>query len=115
MANGRGDMGRTPVLSTTDLLLSHQINLGGRKRLRVELNVLNLFNQKTARHRFNYVNRARVSSEIDLSQTNLSNGYDYDAMIDARTDPAGPRDPRYGMDDLFSEGTQGQFTFKFLF
>jgi hypothetical protein len=115
MANGRGDMGRTPVLSTTDLLLSHQINLGGRKRLRLELNVLNLFNQKTARHRFNYVNRARASSEIDLSQTNLSNGYDYDAMIDSRTDPAGPRDPRYGMDDLFSEGTQGQFTFKFLF
>ena len=25
MVNGRGDMGRTPVLSTTDLLVSHQI------------------------------------------------------------------------------------------
>jgi hypothetical protein len=115
MVNGRGDMGRTPVLSTTDLLLSHQINLGGRKRLRLELNVLNLFNQKTTRHRFNYLNRARASSEIDLSQTNLSSGYDYDAMIDSRTDPASPRDPRYGLDDLFSEGTQGQFTVKFLF
>ena len=72
MVNGRGDMGRTPILSTTDLLVSHQIGLGGRKRLRLELNVLNLFNQKTVRHRFNYLNRARASSEIDLSGTNLA-------------------------------------------
>jgi hypothetical protein len=115
MVNGRGDMGRTPVLSTTDLLLSHQLDLGGRKRLRFELNVLNLFNQKISRHRFNYLNRARASSEIDLSRTNLSQGYDYNAMIDAKTDPAGPRDPRYGMDDLFSEGTSGHFLMRWLF
>jgi hypothetical protein len=115
MVNGRGDMGRTPVLSTTDLLVSHQIGLGGRKRLRLELNVLNLFNQKTVRHRFNYLNRARVASEIDLSRTNLSQGYDYNTMIDARTDPAGPRDPRYGMDDLFSEGTSGHLLVRWLF
>ena len=115
MVNGRGDMGRTPVLSTTDLLVSHQLDLGGRKRLRLELNVLNLFNQKTVRHRFNYVNRARASSEIDLSRTDLAQGYDYNAMIDARTDPAGPRDPRYGTDDLFSEGTSGHLLVRWLF
>jgi hypothetical protein len=106
MVNGRGDMGRTPVLSTTDLLVSQQLRLGG-NRFRVELNVLNLFNQKTARHRFNYLNRARVSSAIDLARANLAQGYDYNAMVDARPDPAGARDPRYGMDDLFSEGRSG--------
>jgi len=115
LVNGRGDMGRTPVLSRTDLLVSHQIGLGERKRLRFELNVLNLFNQKTARHRFNYVNRARGASEIDLSQTNLAEGYDYNAMIDARTDPAGARDPRYGMDDLFGEGTSAHLLVRWLF
>jgi hypothetical protein len=115
MVNGRGDMGRTPILSTTDLLVSHQFELGGRKRFRLELNVLNLFNQQTARHRFNYLNRARVASEIDLSGTDLSHGYDYNAMIDARRDPAGPRDPRYGMDDLFSEGTSGHLLVRWLF
>jgi hypothetical protein len=81
----------------------------------LELNVLNLFNQKTVRHRFNYVNRARASSEIDLSRTDLAQGYDYNAMIDARTDPAGPRDPRYGLDDLFSEGTSGHLLVRWLF
>jgi hypothetical protein len=108
-------MGRTPVLSSTDLLVSHEIGLGGRKRLRLELNVLNVFNQKTVRHRFNYLNRQRAASEIDLSGTNLAEGYDYNAMIDAQTDPAGPRDPRYGMADLFSEGTSGHFLVRWLF
>src|SRR4030095_4507860 len=107
--------GATAILYTTVLLVSHQIDLAGLKRLRLELNVLNLFNQKTVRHRFNYVNRPRASSEIDLSRTDLAQGYDYNAMIDARTDPAGPRDPRYGMDDLFSEGTSGHLLVRWLF
>ena len=50
-------MGRTPVLTRTDLLLSHELRMTGSKRLRFELNVLNLFNQKTTRHIFNYLNR----------------------------------------------------------
>ena len=54
---GRGDMGRTPLFSKTDLLVSHELAMAGNKRLRLELNVLNLFNQKTARHVFNFLNR----------------------------------------------------------
>jgi len=108
-------MGRTPILSTTDLLVSHQVRLGGRQRLRLELNVLNLFNRKTVRHRFNYLNRTRSSAAIDLSGTNLADGYDFDSMIDARTDPAGARDPRYGLDDLFGEGTTGHVLARWLF
>ena len=45
---GRGDMGRTPFYNKTDLLVSHEMAMAGNKRLRLELNVLNLFNQKTA-------------------------------------------------------------------
>src|SRR4030095_489893 len=46
--NGRGDMGRTPALTRTDLLVAHSLRVGGTKDLRLELNVQNLFNQKTA-------------------------------------------------------------------
>jgi hypothetical protein len=46
MVNGRGDMGRTPILTRTDLLLSHELTMQGRKRVRLELNVINLFNEK---------------------------------------------------------------------
>jgi hypothetical protein len=113
---GRGDMGRTDMLNYTDLLLSHEVRLGGAtQRLRLELNVLNVFNQKTSRHRYNYLNRIRAASEINLSATNLAQGYDYNAMIRARPDGANGFDPRYNMDDLFSPGTSGHFLVKWLF
>jgi hypothetical protein len=119
MVNGRGDLGRTPFYSKTDLLVSHEVAMSGNKRLRLELNVLNLFNQKTARHMFNYLNRGagspRASAAINLGNTNLFNGYDYNALILASTEGAGAYDPRYQMEDLFEPGTQGQVSVKFLF
>jgi hypothetical protein len=114
--DGRGDLGRTPVLSTTDVLVAHEVQLGGaRQRLRLELNVLNVFNQKTVRHTFNYLNRARAAAEIDLSGTNLARGYDYRAMIAARPDGANAFEPRFGQDDMFNPGTTGHFLVKWLF
>ena len=40
MVNGRGDLDRTPVLSYTDMLVSHTVNVSEGKRLRFELNVV---------------------------------------------------------------------------
>ena len=118
--NGRGDMGRTPVLSRTDLLVSHELAVGGNnKRLRFELNVLNVFNQKSTRHVFNFLNRgagvARASSAVDLHDIDLSQGYDYRALIEASPDRLNAYDPRYGKADLFDPGAQGFVTVKFLF
>jgi len=119
MVNGRGDMGRTPMLTRTDLLVSHELKMGGDRRLRLELNVLNAFNQQTARHIFNSLNRgagvARPSSSIDLSRVDLAKGYDYNALIAASQDKANALDPRYNKADLFSDGAQGQFLIKFQF
>jgi hypothetical protein len=116
---GRGDMGRTPMLTRTDLLVSHEFAVGGAQKLRVDFQVLNVFNQKTTRHIFNNLNRgagvARASSAINLASTNLQNGYDYDALIRASSEGVNAYDPRYGMEDLFSEGAQGQILVKFLF
>ena len=92
---GRGDMGRTDMLNYTDLLLSQEVRMGGTQRLRFELNVLNLFNQKTSRHRFNYLNRTRPAAEIDLHSTNLAQGYDYNAMIRATPDGANAFRPAF--------------------
>ena len=116
---GRGDMGRTPKLTRTDLLLTHELSMAGAKRLRFEFNVINLFNQKTTRHIFNNLNlgagAARASAAIDLSNTDLAQGYDYNALIRATPDGANAYDVRYGMPDLFDDGTQGRFQVKFLF
>ncbi|MEO8078130.1 MAG: TonB-dependent receptor [Acidobacteriota bacterium] len=119
LVNGRGDMGRTPFLSRTDLLVSHELRVGGGQRVRLEVNVINLFNQKTATHIFNSLNKgaglARADSAIDLSNTDLSRGYDYNALILASPSGANAFDPRYGKPDLWQAGTQGQFSIKYLF
>ncbi len=114
--DGRGSLGRTPALSQTDLLVSHDIKMAGSRRLRFEANIQNLFNQKTARHIFDAYNRPRrTSSEINLSSTNLANGYDYNALIAATPDGANALDPRFGMGDLFNAGMQGRLSVRFLF
>jgi hypothetical protein len=117
--NGRGDMGRTPFLTRTDLLVSQEVNVLGSRRLRFELNVQNVLNQKTATHIFNYLNRGagapRSSSAINLAGTDLTKGFDYNAMIKATSDGLNAYDPRYGKADLFQPGAQGQLSVKFLF
>jgi hypothetical protein len=119
MVNGRGDMGRTPFLTRTDLLISHELPMAAGRRIRLELNILNLFNQKTVLHKFNNLNRgaglARASSAIDLSNVDLAQGYDYNALILASQEGAFAYDPRYGQADLFQTGLQGQFSVKFVF
>jgi hypothetical protein len=110
---------RTPMLTKTDLLVAHTVNLADSRRLRFELNVLNVFNQKTARYIFNYLNRGagveRGSSLIDLTHTNLLEGYDYNGLILETPDGATAYDPRYGMEELFQDGARGQFLVKFEF
>jgi hypothetical protein len=112
---------RTPAYSRTDLLVSHELKMQGDRRLRFELNVLNAFNQKTVRHIFNGLNRGsgaggvRTSAAIDLSGTDLTKGYDYNALILKTPEGRGAYDPRYNMADLWEPGTQGQFLIKYSF
>ena len=122
LVNGRGDMGRTPMLTQTDLLVSHELSLSNRRKLRFELNVLNVFNQKTATHIFNFLNKGAPGGSntipadaIDMSQVNLAKGYDYRAMILQTADGMNAFDPRCGRPDLWQTGAQGQFSVKFQF
>jgi hypothetical protein len=81
--------------------------------------MLNAFNQKTSRHRFEHLNRGNGvvadSSAINLRQIDLRQGYDYNALIRSTPDGANAFDPRFGMDDLFNPGFAARFGVKFLF
>jgi hypothetical protein len=118
LVNGRGDMGRTGVLTQTDLLVAHQFSMGSRA-VRAELNVQNLFNQQTARHRYTSLNRGlsprRTSAAANLANVDLAAGYDYNALIRASTEGEDAFDPRFNMNDLFNEGLRGEFLLKFTF
>ena len=117
--NGRGDLGRTPIKTQTDLVVAHEIKFGEKKKLRLEFNALNLFNQKTALHSFNSLNRgagvARPSSAINLTTVDLAKGYDYNALILKSSEGANAYDPRFGKADLFNAGFTGRFGAKFTF
>ena len=124
MVEGRGNMGRTPFLTQTDFMIGHTVNFGETKRLRLEFNALNVLNQKTARNRFTSVNRGagagggQPGSAIDLSSTDLFQGFDYRAMINASADQLSGRsayDPLFGLSDIFNQGFAGRFGIKFTF
>ncbi len=115
--NGRGDLGRTPILNYTNLVVGHEFKFGEVKRMRIEFNADNLFNQKTARGYWTQLNRAIASAEIDLSGTDLSKGYDYNAMI-AKTPDAARNlalSPLFKQADLFNPGFSGRLLLKFIF
>ncbi len=132
LVEGRGDMGRTPVLSQTDMMISHEFTLGEGKKLRFEFNAMNLFNQKTARYRQVFMTRFRDSSSaMDMSAVNLLEGYDWRELLsqveyaanDPRTtdpkslDPAKnfAIDPSFNKDNLFNPGFSGRFGIKLMF
>lgn len=121
IVNSRGDLGRTPIFNQTDLVIAQEFKLGEVKRLRFEFNALNVFNQKTSRHIFDQLNRGAGTGNgdfafIDLSGTNLFNGYDYKSMLSQIANTGeNPYDPRFGMGDLFNPGFQGRFLVKFIF
>jgi hypothetical protein len=102
-------------------MVAHEVKMGedGNKRLRFEFNMINLFNQKTARHIYDYVNRERNGSAgINLSGANLTQGYDYNALLGATAlAQAGgsPLAPQFGMEDIFNDGFRGRFGIKFIF
>jgi len=117
LVNGRGDLGRTPVLNYTDLRIAHSFALGESQRIRLEITMLNVFNQKTARRRFDTLNRGAgvgdLASAMNLAGIDLRRGYDYRQLILARG--ADAFDPRYGADDLFQAGFSGRLGLKWTF
>ncbi len=129
LVEGRGSLGRTPFLTQTDLLISHDVKFSGSKRLRLEFNGLNLFNQQQVRHVFDTVNRlganGRVlaSSALRLGAQDLQRGYDYNALLAATADAAKPagtagagyKDPRYGLGDLWNPGFSGRVMVRYMF
>jgi hypothetical protein len=115
--DGRGDLGRTPVFNQTDLLIAHEFKMGETKRLRFEFNAENLFNQKTSMFTFDRYNREEHSDSagIDLSGTDLSQGFDWKAMVAATPDGPAALDPRFKKAAIFNPGFAGRILVKFIF
>ena len=70
---GRGDLGRTPMLTETRLLIQHDFRIWGEKTINIGLDIQNLFDQKTVTRRattpyrdgFNVTDEAFFSGTFD--------------------------------------------------
>lgn len=109
---GRGSDGRTPALSQTDLSVQYARALGGRKRLTVGLNVLNVFNQAAGVSRYSLEN-AQGGAQVVINQADYYAGRaDVGASFDQQKVP---RDPRFLQDEFFQEPIKARVTVRFSF
>jgi hypothetical protein len=92
--DGRGSLGRTPTLTQTDLYLEHRFDFGKRYGLELSLNVINLFDEDTARVVWNAQN---TDEDLPLTEEEFFAGFDTDQVI---ADNNVALDPRYGMDEV---------------
>ena len=116
--DGRGNWGRTPTWTQTDLVVAHEVKFGEVKRLRLEVNFINVFDQKTSLFVFDRYNQEELSPSgtIDLIATDLTKGYDWLSMVNAASVRDNvPLDPRYGKNAVFNTGIEGRFLIKFIF
>jgi hypothetical protein len=84
---GRGDMGRTPFLTQTDLLVTHTFNFGEKMKARFEANIQNLFNQATVIARTTQINRTgAIPASVlppDASAKGFFKGYTLSNFVNA--------------------------------
>ena len=108
---GRGSDGRTPVLSQTDTSVQYVLGLGGRKRLTVGLNVLNLFNQGQGVSRYSQETDVGVQLHVDEADYYAGRA-DVSAAFDQ---PGQRRDPRFLRYEFFQEPIKARVMVRFGF
>jgi hypothetical protein len=105
--DGRGSDGRTPTLSQTDMSVQYVRALGGRKRLTLGLNVLNLFNQARGISRYSRENDLG-GAFVDIDQADYYAGrVDVGAAFDLQQVP---RDPRFLKYEFFQDPIKARFS-----
>ncbi len=108
--HGRLSDGRTDVYSQTDLFLQHELRLGGDRRIQLQMNVINLFNQKAAVSKFSTYQK---TSGIDIDEAAFYRGeLDFDRLIEEQGVLV---DPRFLKDNAFQVPILVRFGVKFLF
>jgi hypothetical protein len=116
---GRGDAGRTPMFSQTDLFVQHSFRIGGGRSLQLQATVLNLFNAMNVTDRANSIRRTGaipLSSAFYNEAAFYNHQLDFDALINSAI-AAGrmSRDPRYLLDSAYQAPIQARFGVRFAF
>jgi hypothetical protein len=111
--NGRGDLGRTPVFSQTDLLFGHTINLSERVKAKFDVNILNALNQATVVGVTTRINR---NGNLPITTEEFFEGFDTLSLLtpaDSSTPPA--FNPIYKLPSLYQAGREIRIGFHLQF
>ena len=125
---GRGDLGRSPMFSQTDFNITHRYRFGGDKRITAafDLNILNLFDQKTVTGIYTTMNPssapanpANLGFSGPTAAAQYANGYTGGTLLNpilayiaARADRS---DIRYKQPFLYQTPRVVRFGFRILF
>jgi outer membrane receptor protein involved in Fe transport len=110
---GRGDLGKTPWLTQTDLTLYYTFNIKGDVAFSAGLTILNLWDEDTALRRWTH----RTTQDIQVTDDDFLTGFNYaaeeaDLVADAGE---GALDDNYGYWDTFQMARELRLTFKIEF
>ena len=105
---GRGDLGSTPAFNQTDIYLAQEFRMGGDRRLQIQFNVLNLFDQMIVTNR----DLTPYQASLNLDDPVFFAGFDAKALgAGLLADPAHNVDGGYGMTG--ANGFQGRRAMRF--
>ena len=105
---GRGNLGRTDVLSQTDLSLTQSIRIAG-QNLQLGMTVLNLFDQDAVTRRY----RLRTVNSLPTNTEEFFGGsFNYEALLAANPSLL---DPKFNQPDQYQGAREIRFTVKFEF
>src|SRR6185503_1327656 len=96
--NGRGDLGRTPVYTQTDVLLAHRFPVTERVALKFDANITNLFNQAVVTGRTVRLNR---NGDLDNLVPNPYGGYNAPSLVGPANGAAPARNPIYNLPSAY--------------
>ena len=119
--NGRGDLGRMPMVNQTDLLVSHELKIHGNTKVGLQANITNLFDQDTAtRLAFSAYRDALVINSATFGSRVADaffqpGGFDTVALQAARLPSSGRPSPTYNKADQFLGARSVRVMAKILF
>jgi hypothetical protein len=96
--NGRGDLGRTPFFTQTDLLVAHEYKVTERVSVKFDANILNLLNQAIVVGRTVRINR---NGNLDGLVADPYGGYDAESFINPPDGPSPARNPIYNLPSAY--------------
>jgi outer membrane receptor for Fe3+-dicitrate len=107
---GRGSDGRTPTFSQLDLRIQQEFRLGGRSRLQLVANVLNVLNQQTPVNRYPW--QLEPGAGVSVTPEQFFRGVDSQALL---AEQGLREDPRFLMDSEFQLPRELRVGIRFLF